>query len=144
MTDWHELPRRVVVRTTVRGTSLRQVFFSVRGKAEVAQRACVGERKSARRGRRCLPETKAAIWTASRAVAEARPPLRLRPLVDDAAGLALAALDAAGIGDGDSGRHANRALDVVAELGGRGLARVGLSCRGHRLHQHLHRIEAIL
>src|SRR4051812_40431469 len=117
MTDWHELPHRVVVRTTVRGTSRRQVFFSFRGKAAVALPACVGARKNACRGRRCLPETKAAIWTASRAAAEARPPLRLRPLVDDAAGLALAALDAAGIDDGDPGRHANRALDAVAELG---------------------------
>src|SRR5438067_1431521 len=133
MTDWHELSHRVVVRTTVRGTSRPQVFFGFPGKAEVAQRACVGERKSARRGRRCLPETKAAIWTASRAAAEARPPLRLRPLVDDAAGLALAALDAAGVGDGDPGRHANRALDVVAELGGRGLARVDPCCCRHRL-----------
>ena len=44
--------------------------------------------------------------------------LRFGALVDDAAGLALTAFDAAGIGNGDPGADAEQALDATTELGG--------------------------
>src|SRR5581483_8966507 len=66
------------------------------------------------------------------------------PLVDHAAGLALAALHRAGVGDGDAGGDADDALDVVGELGGGGGARLGGGKARRRLHQHLHLVEAAL
>src|SRR4029077_3649131 len=64
-------------------------------------------------------------------------------LVDYSARLALAAFDAAGVGDADADGDADEVFDALRELAGQGAARISVGPR-HRLDHHFHRIEALL